>query len=240
MCLPVLEEEDFNIQLLFPDPIIEEDNDETLDIVEYLTAWQNCYYTNQLKFEAGILAADDQYIIDLYYNEFPNTLYCVLRLGCDYSVLKRMDRIEINYGATGLTVDPDTFMHIFGKYYKPIELDDQNKRFCLNCVRTHYTEDRNEINVYALHNYNDADTLLTNILSPLSEYKYWCYTCDRFLFDAEFDVEYTDPFCTVCISVIPHDPKYLSGNVEEYLTICQLPNNPRTIPLTYPGWPVQM
>lgn len=238
MCAPNYEDESFGLELIFPPlPNLQEELD-NIDIVEELSPWQSCYYENQCKFEAGFLANSDQTIIELYENEFPLYVFSVLRLGCDYSVFKRADRIEVEYGATGISHDPDTQVHIFGKYYK--EKDTQEiGRYCLKCARESISEDRNDLVVFAFHNYMDSHEITLEFTNFLTNYKYWCYVCDRFLFDVEFHDFYGDiNDCQICVSVIPHDPKYKELPLEAYETHFELGNNPVTIPLVQTGWPI--
>lgn len=238
MCLPNIEEESFHLNNIFHNFEDDDSDNDTVDIVQELIPWQLCFYTNPLKFEAGFLAATDQTIIDLYANEFPNTVFSVLRLGCDYTVFKKADRIEIEYGATAISVDPDTFIHLFGKYYTERE-SSTIMRYCIRCMRENFTEDRNEIDVYCYHNYIDNVFIHTEVFSGITNYKYWCAICDRFLFDVEYNTDYADiDSCSACSDLVPYDPKYMDNDPTVYETHFQLRRTPLSIPLVQSGWPL--
>lgn len=243
MCYGKVREEPFeNINNNFEEFNIDDISDvesiaETVIVHELLEPWQISFNDNQIKYEIGILASSDQYILDFYRDHFPNEAYAVLRKGCDYDVFSKMERLENDYGATGLTVDPDTFCHVYGLYYQdPFGL--YNRRFCLACARSYISEDRRDIDPYSLHNYFDANELIFEVRSMVTHEKYWCYGCERFLFHIDYNCGYNDIDCPVCVSVIPHDPRYLTGDACDTETIGRLPNNPRTIPLVDPSWPM--
>lgn len=213
------------------------DND-TVILNEIDFTWEESFYFDMLKFEIGFLAAEDSRIIDLYAYHYPNEIYSVLRKGCDYQVYKKALGIEENFDAVGISIDPECYLHVYGLFYKGID-GEYSKFFCLRCAREEISNNREDLNVYSLHNYIDGNEIEIELTSMVTSYKYWCYGCDRFLFHIDYNNQYNDLNCISCLSVIPHDPKYLE-DISSTEVIGQLPNNPNTIPDIDPSWPVQM
>lgn len=212
------------------------DND-TVILNEIDFTWEESYYFDKIKFEIGFLAAEDSHIIDLYSHCYPNEVYSVLQKGCDYQVYKKAVGIEENFDSVGISIDPATFLHVYGLFYREKD-EDYVKFFCLRCVREQ-NSNREDLNVYSLHNYIDANEVHCEITSMVTSFKYWCYGCDRFLYHIDYNNQYNDLNCISCLSVVPHDPKYLE-DISSTEVIGQLPNNPNTIPDIDPSWPVPM
>lgn len=206
------------------------------EIHRSLLQWQDCYYDYYLKYCSGILASSDQYILDFYATQYPDSANPVLRKGCDYLVFNRMLKLEEEYGATALTLDPESYFHVYGKFYADKFDDNGLKYYCLGCIRSAITQDRNDINVSEFHGYYTETELLNKARSAIVGFKYWCYYCDSFLFNIDSYFDYSELNCTVCEDFVPHDPKYLE---EDTHCIIKLPSNPRTVPLEDKEWPTQ-
>lgn len=240
MCVPKFDKPEIEPldNILPPLPFDEIDSDaETVILNEIDFTWEESFYYNQIKFEIGFLAASDQAILDLYSFHFPNVVYSVLRKGCDWDVYKRAINLEDHFDAVGISIDPDCYLHIYGLYYMPKEPSSNIQFFCLKCVRADFSEDRNDLDVFSLHNYMSGFDVECEITSMLTNYKYWCYGCNRFLFHIDYNIDYSHLDCLSCLAVVPHDPKYIK-DTSDTETRGQLPNNPQTIPLIDLSWPV--
>ena len=243
MCIPKYKEveevkEVENLNQPMQDLDVDDISDtETVILHDIDLSWEESYFFDQLKFESGFLAAEDSTIIDLYQYHFPYDVYSVLRKGCDYDVYKKAVQLEEDFDAKALSIDPECWLHIYGLFYKEKDQDHYTKFYCLHCMRREFSNNREDIDVYSLHNYIHAYEIDSEITSMVTNYKYWCYSCNRFLFHIDYDEVFMSNNCISCLSVVPHDPKYIE-DISATEVIGQLPNNTHTIPEVDLSWPV--
>jgi len=174
---------------------VEEEGAE-VNAVELFEPWQESFEEDYYKYCDGIAQACDQYILDFYANDYPNSANPVLRKGCPYPIYRRLYELEENYNASALTVDPDYLIHMYGLYY--VEKGGNSlHRYCLDCFKDKVSFDSDDVKVYEFHLVvNDAFEAHAEINYSTQNDNYWCHGCNCFLYEVESCI-HNEP-CHIC------------------------------------------